>query len=81
LVKAIKVDDEHVRITYRVSPRPFASGPSGGQIRQHCLRRVERPLRGSCPLATSRGARRLGGDEFLVPIGPACSTTVPYLGH
>jgi len=40
LVKAIKVDDEHVRITYRVSPRPFASGPSGGQIRQHCLRRV-----------------------------------------
>ena len=42
LVKVIKIDDAHVRITYRVSPRPFASGPSRGQIRQHCLYRVRR---------------------------------------
>jgi len=40
LIKTIKVDKEHIRITYRVSPRPFASGPSRGQIRHFCHRRV-----------------------------------------
>lgn len=40
LVKVIKIDDEQVRITYRVSPRPFENGPSRGQIRQHCRNRV-----------------------------------------
>ena len=42
LVKSIKIDNEHVRITYRVSPRPFASGPSRGQIRHSCHHRVQR---------------------------------------
>jgi len=42
LVKSIKVEEEHIRITYRVSPRPFASGPSRGQIRQLCHYRVQR---------------------------------------
>jgi site-specific DNA recombinase len=40
LVKNIKVEEKHIRITYRISPRPFASGPSRGQIRQLCHRRV-----------------------------------------
>jgi site-specific DNA recombinase len=40
LIKVIKVENEHVRITYRITPRPFASGPSQGQIRQHCHHRV-----------------------------------------
>jgi site-specific DNA recombinase len=40
LVKAIKIEDQHVRITYRVSPRPFANAPTGGTFRQHCHRRV-----------------------------------------
>jgi site-specific DNA recombinase len=42
LVKVIKIEGEHVRITYRVSPRPFAKAPSGGPFRQHCHRRVQR---------------------------------------
>jgi site-specific DNA recombinase len=42
LVKAIKIEDQHVRITYRVSPRPFVNAPSRGTIRQHCHRRVQR---------------------------------------
>ena len=42
LVKSIKVEEKHIRIIYRISPRPFASGPSRGQIRQHCHRRVQR---------------------------------------
>jgi len=42
LVKVIKVENEHVRITYRVTPRPFVNGPSRGQIRQHCHHRVQR---------------------------------------
>ncbi len=32
LVKAIKIEDQLVRITYRVSPRPFAEAPWGGHI-------------------------------------------------
>jgi len=41
LVKVVKIEKEHVRITYRVSPRPFAEGRSSGPIRQHCHRRVQ----------------------------------------
>ena len=40
LVKVIKIEPEHVRITYRVSPRPFAEGRSRGQIQRHCHHRV-----------------------------------------
>jgi site-specific DNA recombinase len=40
LIKVIKIENEYVRITYRVTPRPFASGPSRGRIRQHCHHRV-----------------------------------------
>jgi len=40
LVKVVKIEENHVRIIYRVSPRPFADGRSGGHFRQHCPRRV-----------------------------------------
>jgi site-specific DNA recombinase len=42
LVKTIKIEEENVRITYRIVPRPFADGPSGGKFRQHCHHRVQR---------------------------------------
>jgi site-specific DNA recombinase len=45
LVKVIKIEEQHVRINYRITPRPFVEAPSGGQIRQHCHRRVERGVR------------------------------------
>jgi hypothetical protein len=35
LVKNVKLEKEQVRITYRISPRPFESGPFGGRL-QHC---------------------------------------------
>ncbi len=58
LVKAIKIEAEHVRITYRVSPRPFVKAPSGGTFRQHCHRRVRgHPAR----------TRREGGVLSLPP--------------
>jgi site-specific DNA recombinase len=40
LIKVIKIEEQDVRITYRITPRPFASSPSRGQIRQHCHHRV-----------------------------------------
>jgi site-specific DNA recombinase len=40
LVKVVKIEEDHVRIIYRISPRPFADGRSGGPIPQHCPRRV-----------------------------------------
>ena len=42
LVKVITVDRDQVRITYRISPRPFAEGRSSGPILQHCSYRVLR---------------------------------------
>jgi site-specific DNA recombinase len=42
LVKVVKIDPAHVRITYRISPRPFVDGRSGGQLPQHCHYRVQR---------------------------------------
>jgi site-specific DNA recombinase len=46
LVKCIHVDVEQIRITYRITPRPFDKGPAGGQFRQHCDRRVLRNTQG-----------------------------------
>jgi site-specific DNA recombinase len=40
LVKSIKIECEQIRITYRITPRPFEQGPTRGQFRQHCDRRV-----------------------------------------
>lgn len=42
LVKVVKIEEDHVKIIYRISPRPFADGRSGGPIRQHCPRRERR---------------------------------------
>jgi len=44
LVKVVKVEPDHVRITYRVSPRPFDAGRLGGQSLQHCHSRVHNYL-------------------------------------
>ena len=41
LVKSIKIEPEQVRITYRITPRPFDAGPERGPFRQHCNRRVQ----------------------------------------
>jgi site-specific DNA recombinase len=38
LVKRVEVDNENVRIIYKVPPRPFVNGPQRGQL-QHCWRR------------------------------------------
>jgi site-specific DNA recombinase len=57
LVKVIKIEEQNVRITYRITPRPFADGPSGGQFRQHCHRRIE------------RGGRRLAAGRLPVAFG------------
>jgi site-specific DNA recombinase len=46
LVKVVKIKEDHVRITYRISPRPFADGRSGGPIPQHRPRRAERRMWG-----------------------------------
>jgi ABC-type multidrug transport system ATPase subunit len=61
LVKVVKIEDQHVRIIYRVSPRPFVEGRSSGPIRQHCHIRVFRHHQGDSregpqgPLPPRRG--------------------------
>jgi site-specific DNA recombinase len=48
LVKVITIDANHVRITYRINPRPFRNGPARGLITQHCERRANL-ARGASP--------------------------------
>jgi site-specific DNA recombinase len=70
LVKDIKIEEQHVRITYRITPRPFASGPSRGQIRQHCHHRVKSRVWGFAAGASPQVLRghcldhRLGVHRF-----------------
>ena len=44
LVKQIEVDEEAIRIVYRVTPPPFVQAPEKGLL-QHCLRRKHTALR------------------------------------
>ncbi len=60
LVKSIKIEDQQVRISYRINPRPFADGPSGGPFRQHCDHRVKSRCGG---LAAGAGPVALGGHH------------------
>jgi site-specific DNA recombinase len=43
LVKAVKIESDNVRITYRINPRPFADGPVRGRSVQHCRRFATTP--------------------------------------
>jgi site-specific DNA recombinase len=55
LVKRIEVDEEEIRIVYKVNPNPFALSPAErGNLLQDCSRRHRTPLG---LLATSLGAR------------------------
>jgi site-specific DNA recombinase len=55
LVKSVKIEDGCIRITYRITPRPFADGPSRGQNLPHCggshRRALGRSHRGLRPFA------------------------------
>jgi len=76
LVKVIKIEDEHVRITYRVTPRPFANGPSRGQIRQHCHRRVQRDHPGD----RHQGRRGPVPQDRAGPVRPRLARrAIPYI--
>ena len=41
LVKRIEIDQQDVRVVYRISPRPFVPGPISGAILQYCRRRQD----------------------------------------
>jgi site-specific DNA recombinase len=43
LVKRVEVDNETLRIVYKVPPRPFVNGPQRGRL-QHCWRRRRRAI-------------------------------------
>jgi len=86
LVKAIKIEGQRVRITYRVTPRPFANGPSGGQIRQLCHRRVLRNLKRAegegrrRPLPQSRAGQVCPGVAGTKLAKPNSPTRSPHAG-
>jgi site-specific DNA recombinase len=44
LVKKVEIDEQEVRIVYRVTPSPFEGGPQQGSL-QHCWGREAGPLR------------------------------------
>jgi site-specific DNA recombinase len=58
LVKKVDVDEQEVRIVYRVDPSPFEGCPQQGRL-QHCWGRIGRPTdTPSPPSAGSRPTRR-----------------------
>lgn len=74
LVKVIKIEEQHVRITYRVSPRPFAKAPERGTFRQHCHRRGKGCFGGAAaggsPIALSgHGFDQLAAVHGLTGLG------------
>ena len=54
LVKKVEIDEQEVRIVYRVSPSPFEGGPQQGYL-QHCWGRERSTLRRSRPLVLVPG--------------------------
>ncbi len=64
LVKQVEIDEQEVRIVYRISPSPFEGGPQQGSL-QHCWGRDRRALGAPSPLV-------------LVPGGPM--TMAPRVG-
>ena len=91
LVKVVKIEKQNVRIIYRIRPRPFDEGRSGGPIRQQCHDRVFRnPARdrqeGEC-IAIQEGRpgpvrhQRSEGNEVMRQARPSsacpgCATPV-----
>ena len=62
LVKVVRIEQDHLSIIYRVSPRPFADGRSGGQIRQHRHRGVDRGTE-PCPAGCGRVCAVFSGPQ------------------
>jgi site-specific DNA recombinase len=54
LVKKVEIDEQEVRIVYRVSPSPFEGGPQQGRS-QHCWGRGRRALRAPTSLVLVPG--------------------------
>jgi len=64
LVKRVEIDDEEIRIVYRIAPLPFVKGPNGG-ILQDCWKRG---LRFSS-LVAERSASGSGKPLYRMPSG------------
>ena len=66
LVKRVEVDNENIRIVYKVPPRPFAEGPRGGKL-QHCRRRERNAIH---PPPTPRYGLVCGRGTQSIPPPP-----------
>jgi site-specific DNA recombinase len=61
LVKKVEIDEQEVRIVYRVSPSPFEGGPQQGSL-QHCWGRREPSLGQHLPALCAGRVVREGGS-------------------
>jgi site-specific DNA recombinase len=74
LVKQVEVDQEEVRVMYRVNPSPFDPAPERGLL-QDCWRRDHRPLRrapirlGPLPVLRDPGPKPLGNQAKYPAVG------------
>ena len=66
LIKRIEVDEDEIRIVYKVEPRPFALSPARGNL-QHCVRfhDARSGLRGGRSPQTPKGPNSIAQDEIL----------------
>ena len=70
LVKKVEVDEQEVRIVYRVSPSPFEGGPQQGRS-QHCWGRVFAHPRQYLP----RRVRQVRRNHLASTVQPGKSTS------
>ena len=76
LVKMIKVEEKQVRITYRITPRPFVNAPSGGSFRQLCHYHVRRHIAQYQRPGQGVGVPQVGAGEVRGEESPKSSVVI-----
>jgi len=76
LVKRVEVDEEEVRIVYRVAPFPFVKAPEGGVL-QDCWKRGHRFAPRFAPSRTATPSGRSGTSTGWLPCGRKTGPSPP----
>jgi site-specific DNA recombinase len=80
LVKKVEIDEQEVRVVYRVSPSPFEGSPQRGRS-QHCWGRDKTAMwepGGPCMRVRSPGLTRSGSFGYAIQDRTGHEPTLPY---
>ena len=83
LVKKVEIDEQEVRIVYRVSPSPFEGGPQQGSL-QHCWGHENSSFESSLIRPSSIWIETAVDDRTGGGLGPSCGrepTPTPFVSQ